>query len=44
MESNNTKVNTTKSNNININTNINIIGKNKTIDTLPYNEKGEPYC
>ena len=40
MESNNTKVNTTKSNN----TNINIIGKNKTIDTLPYNEKGKPYC
>jgi len=42
MESNNTKfnnINNTKPNNININ----IIGKNKIIDTMPYNEKGKPY-
>ena len=40
MESNNTKfnnINNTKPNNINI------IGKNKIIDTMPYNEKGKPY-
>ncbi len=40
MESSNTKPNNTKPNN----TNINIISKNKTIDTIPYNEKGKPYC